>query len=89
MPQDPTGPYKDDWAIPQLRSAIDSHGLGVKHYSRRVLVRPPSTVYRWLSGSKPIPKCVREHLVGDFRILEKPLSTGASEDGDQEEARSR
>ena len=61
-------PDASDWSISELRDAIERDGRGVKRFSREVLVRPPSTVYRWLSGSKPIPKVVRDWLVGDFRI---------------------
>ena len=64
--------HGDDWAVQNLRAAIDSSGLGVKLYAKRVLVRPPSTIYRWLSGSRPIPKRVREHLTGEWRILDAP-----------------
>jgi len=63
-------PHEGDWAIKALREAIDADGRGVGAYSERVLVRPPGTVYRWLRGASPIPKCVREYLVGSFRILE-------------------
>ena len=63
-------PHGDDWAIASLWSAIEASGLGTKLYAKRVLVRPPSTIYRWLSGSRPIPKCVREHLTGEWRILD-------------------
>jgi hypothetical protein len=65
-------PHGDDWAVRSLRAAIDSSGLGIKLYARQILVRPPSTIYRWLAGSRPIPKCVREHLTGEWRILDAP-----------------
>jgi hypothetical protein len=66
-------PHSDDWAIASLRAAIDADGRGTGRFAREVLVRPPSTIYRWLSGSRPIPKCVKNYLLGDFRILgEKP-----------------
>ena len=61
-------PDASDWSIRELRDAIERDGRGIKRFSREVLVRPPSTVYRWLSGSKPIPKVGRDWLVGDFRI---------------------
>ena len=62
-------PHADDWSIKSLRDAIDRDGRGVKRFSKEVLIRPPSTTYRWLNGSKPIPKCVRDLLTGEFRIL--------------------
>ena len=62
-------PHQNDWAIKALRDAIDRDGRGVKRYSREVLIRPPSTIYRWLKGTRPVPQCVRDHLVGKFRIL--------------------
>ncbi len=61
-------PHADDWSIKSLSDAIERDGRGVKRFSREVLIRPPSTTYRWLNGSKPIPKVVRDWLVGDFRI---------------------
>ena len=63
-------PHEGDWAIKALEEAIESDGRGVSAYAKRVLVRPPGTVYRWLRGASPVPKCVREYLVGSFRILE-------------------
>ena len=63
-------PHEGDWAITALEEAIESDGRGVSAYAKRVLVRPPGTVYRWLRGASPVPKCVREYLVGSFRILE-------------------
>ena len=72
-------PHKNDWDIKSLRDAIERDGRGVKRYSRVVLVRPPSTIYRWLAGKRPIPKCVREFLVGDFRILAEPISKSTTE----------
>ena len=62
---------EDDWAVRALRAAIDDDGRGVKVYAKSVLIRPPSTIYRWLSGSRPIPRCVRTFLVdrSSFRIL--------------------
>jgi hypothetical protein len=77
-------PHKDDWAVRSLRAAIDSSGKGIKLYARQVLVRPPSTIYRWLAGSRPIPKCVREHLTGEWRILDPPpmaTPTEGTDDG--------
>jgi hypothetical protein len=64
-------PHDGDWAIASLRAAIDADGRGVGRFAKEVLIRPPSTIYRWLSGSRPIPKCVRAYLLGDFRILEE------------------
>ena len=78
-------PHQDDWAIKSLRASIDRDGRGVKRYSREVLVRPPSTIYRWLSGSRPIPKCVRDFLVGEFRILAKPISKSTTAGGVEHE----
>jgi hypothetical protein len=81
-------PHRNDWAIKSLRSAIDRDGRGVKRYAREVLVRPPTTIYRWLAGHRPIPRCVREFLVGDFRILASPISkdtTTGEEKHEQEE----
>ena len=62
-------PHKGSWAIAALRDAIDADGRGTAVFARVVLVRPPSTVYRWLSGSRPIPRCVRDYLLGTWRIL--------------------
>ena len=63
-------PHEGDWAIKALEEAIESDGRGVSAYAKRVLVRPPGTVYLWLRGASPVQKCVREYLVGSFRILE-------------------
>jgi len=79
------GLHDDDWAIRHLRAAIDRDGRGVKRYSREILVRPPSTIYRWLAGSRPIPKCVRDFLVGDFRILAEPIAKSTTEGEAQHE----
>lgn len=68
-------PYETDWAVRALRDLIESDGRGTKRFAREVLVRPPSTIYRWLSGSRPIPKCVRDYMVGEWRILAKPPAT--------------
>jgi len=59
----------DDWARASLRDAIDATGLTVSTYATTILVRTPSTVYRWLNGQRPVPKVVREFLIGDWRIL--------------------
>jgi hypothetical protein len=66
--------HGNDWAIASLRAAIDASGLGTKMFANSVLVRPASTVYRWLNGSRPIPKCVKDHLLGNFRILAPPVA---------------
>ena len=73
------GPHDNDWAIRHLRAAIDRDGRGVKRFSAQVLVRPHSTIYRWLNGSRPIPKCVKTWLIGDFRILAEPIGTPNTE----------
>ena len=74
-------PHKDDWAVRALREAIDADGRGVKRFAREILVRPPSTIYRWLSGSRPVPKCVRDYLVGSFRILSPPIASATHREG--------
>lgn len=58
-----------DWAADSLQVA---EGRGVKRFAREVLMRSPSTIYRWLSGALPIPKCFRDYLIGKFRILASP-----------------
>lgn len=45
-------------AIAQLREAIRRSGLSVTQYARRVLVRDPRTVRRWLAGTQAIPQAV-------------------------------
>ena len=65
-------PHQADWAVRALRDMIYADGRGTKRFAREVLVRPPSTIYRWLSGSRPIPKCVREYMLGEWRILAPP-----------------
>ena len=74
-------PHQDDWAVRALRDMIDSDGRGTKRFSREVLVRPPSTIYRWLSGSRPIPKCVRDYMIGEWRILAPPPIATTTEGG--------
>lgn len=68
-------PLEGDWAVRALRDLIESDGRGTPRFAREVLVRPPSTIYRWLSGSRPIPKCVRDYMVGEWRILAPPTAT--------------
>ena len=79
------GPHNNDWAIRHLRAAIDRDGRGVKRFSAQVLVRPHSTIYRWLNGSRPIPKCVKTWRVGDFRILAEPIAKSTTEGEAQHE----
>ena len=74
-------PHQNDWAVRSLREAIDADGRGVKRFAREVLVRPPSTIYRWLSGSRPVPKCVRDFLIGEWRILDPPTIATTTEGG--------
>jgi hypothetical protein len=74
----PQADRQDDWAVRALREAIDADGRGVKRFAREILMRPPSTIYRWLAGSRPIPLCVRDYLVGSFRILSPPTTTKES-----------
>jgi hypothetical protein len=70
-----TPQHEKGWAVRSLRAAIDADGRGVRRFAREILIRPPSTVYRWLSGSRPIPKCVKDFLLGSFRILDLPPGT--------------
>ena len=64
-------PHQGDWAIQALRDAIKADGRGVTKYSTQVLIRPASSVHRWLRGATPIPATVRAFLLGEFRVLAK------------------
>ena len=49
-------PYR--WAIIRLQQRIAASGLSTSLFARTVLVRPPTTIYRWLRAEYPIPqKC--------------------------------
>ena len=50
--------------IARLRGAIRASGLSITEYARRVLVRSPRTVRRWLAGDLQIPQAVLE-LIAD------------------------
>ena len=52
----------------ELRKRIDDSGLGVTRFSKERLIRDPSTVHRYLSGTSPIPEIVISYLLGDWRI---------------------
>lgn len=45
-----------------LRAAITASGLSTSIYARKVLIRDPRTVRRWLSGESPIPQSVIDYL---------------------------
>lgn len=45
-----------------LEEAIQRSGLSARKYAELVLVRDERTVRRWLKGTSPIPKAVREML---------------------------
>jgi len=49
--------------IARLREAIRLSGLGVNEYARRVLVRSPRTLRRWLAGDLQIPRAVLERIM--------------------------
>ena len=44
--------------IARLREAIRASGLSITEYARRVLVRSPRTLRRWLAGDLQIPRAV-------------------------------
>ncbi len=49
-------------AMVLLGKRIEESGLRTGTFARDVLIREPRTIRRWLDGSSPIPKRVREWL---------------------------
>ena len=45
-----------------LREAVRTSGLSAQAYARKILIRNPRTVRRWLAGDSPIPEAVRAYL---------------------------
>jgi hypothetical protein len=43
-----------------LSDAIRVSGLSVRRFASEVLTRDARTVWRWLAGSNPLPRAVRE-----------------------------
>ncbi|MBM63272.1 MAG: hypothetical protein CL484_10025 [Acidobacteria bacterium] len=59
-----------DWARKELQRQLDESGLSMDLFARTQLIRPGNTLRRWLNGTSPIPKVIKEHLLGHWRILE-------------------
>ena len=53
-----------------LSTAIKASGLSARRFAVEVLVRDPRTLFRWLSGSNPLPQAVRAHLEKLVRAAE-------------------
>lgn len=45
-----------------LARVIDASGLTRSQYAKRVLLREPRTIRRWMDGDSPIPRVVAEYL---------------------------
>lgn len=45
-----------------LRAWLTASGLSREQFARRVLLRNPGTLYRWLAGTSPIPGPIRDKL---------------------------
>ena len=50
-----------------LREAVRTSGLSAQAYARKILMRNPRTVRRWLAGDSPIPEAVRDFLAGNTK----------------------
>ena len=64
----PSGSTSNDpqaWARLELKARIAESGLSVSRFSRERLIRDPSTIYRYLSGTGVIPRVVCEWLLGN------------------------
>lgn len=60
-----------------LEAAIERSGLSARKYAELVLVRDERTIRRWLKGTSPIPKAVREMLqVQAAKPKESPRDKG-------------
>lgn len=70
-----------DWAIRALRERIDASGLSTSEFAQTRLMRPATTLYRWLRGENPIPQAIRIWLRGGIGITAKPKPT-TTEDPD-------
>ena len=66
-------PYR--WAIIRLQQRIAASGLSTSLFARTVLVRPPTTVYRWLRAEYPIPAEVRGWLQGNPWLTDAEATT--------------
>jgi hypothetical protein len=75
--------HVDDPAIPLLKAHIERMcGPGgypsQRAYAERFLFRSPSTLYRWLSGTSPIPLLVRRAIAPIY--LEAELAPPPGDD---------
>jgi len=66
-------PYR--WAIIRLQQRIAASGLSTSEFSRTTLIRAPNTTYRWLRAEYPIPKEVRDWLLGSVRLIDDITTT--------------
>jgi len=48
-----------------LAEAIRYSGMGIDEFATRCLARSVSTVYRWLSGARPVPRSMAVWLERD------------------------
>ncbi len=55
-----------------ISRAIAASGLSVRRFAREQLVRDARTVWRWLAGSSPLPRVVRESC--EAYLLAHPLA---------------
>lgn len=46
----------------KLEAHMRASGYTLASYARRVLMRNPSTLYRWIAGTSPIPREVQDWL---------------------------
>jgi|DEB0MinimDraft_3_1074331.scaffolds.fasta_scaffold85441_4 hypothetical protein len=64
-----------------LVDLIRASGLSVEGFARRCVARSPGTVYRWLSGDRPIPTVMAEWIAGDGpAVVEAVAYSGGDDD---------
>lgn len=59
-------------ALRLLREAVRRSGLSAQSYARKILIREPRTLRRWLAGDSPIPHSVCDFLTTDKRTNPNP-----------------
>ena len=59
-----------DWAVEELQRQLDESGLSIELFARTRLIRPGNTLRRYLNGTSPVPRVIKEHLLGHWRILD-------------------
>jgi hypothetical protein len=75
--------HSDDPAIPLLKAHIqrmcgEGGYTSFRAYAESFLFRSPSTVYRWLSGTSPIPLLVKRAIAPTY--LEAEIQTLSGDD---------